>query len=124
MMQGMTDQEIADKVGINRVTLNRWKNKDPHFIGALNSLKKGVRDNIAQRAENTAIKAYKLINKALDNELEKDDPNPYIALQYLKAYKAPVGELETDAEAIKLEQKKEKQGRELDAKFQETFSVF
>ncbi len=40
MLMGSIDMEIAEQLGVSRPTINRWRNKDPHFIAIFNELKK------------------------------------------------------------------------------------
>ena len=32
LLQGGTDSEVAEAVGVSRQTVNEWKNHDPNFV--------------------------------------------------------------------------------------------
>ena len=40
LVQGKTDQETAQAVGVTRETVNRWRNDNPHFAAELNKQRK------------------------------------------------------------------------------------
>lgn len=86
IIEGKTDQETAQAVGVSRSTVNIWRNKDPHFKLALNSIRAELMARIQNTAEANALKAHELIAKAINKELESEEPNANIAIQYLKVY--------------------------------------
>jgi transposase-like protein len=48
LASGSTRTEAAEKAGVDRRTLHRWRNQDPEFIAALN----GLRSEAAEQVEN------------------------------------------------------------------------
>lgn len=103
ILEGMTDKEVAESVGVSRATVNTWKNQDPEFIAELNKERVAIQETIMKKQTDTVIKAYEVLNKALDSELNKEDPDPKIALEIIKNYKEPDTKLQIDSEKIKSE---------------------
>ncbi len=80
LVLGKTDQEAADAVGVNRVTVAKWRLYDPWFQAELNRRRKELWADGVDR-----LRA--LIPKALDTlerELEQGEMGPRLALQILK----------------------------------------
>ena len=78
ILQGMTDEEVASRIGISRQTVNKWKNKNPAFIAELNRRRKEIHD--ASRD-----KLIRLASKAIDTlEQEVEAGNWKVALEILK----------------------------------------
>ena len=97
LMQGKTDQEVADSVGVHRVTVTKWRNQDPYFQAELNKQRKDLWSSEVERLRAMLGVAV----DAIRHELEKD--NPRVALQLIKLLGLekigqPVGQ--TEAEAI------------------------
>jgi len=42
LVQGLSDAEVAEKVGVTRETVNRWRNSDDGFLLALNAARAEV----------------------------------------------------------------------------------
>lgn len=101
ILEGKTDTEVAEAVGVSRSTVNIWKNQDPNFIAELNRERTAIRETIKKKHTDTVLKAYKVLNKALDSELNKEDPDPKIALEIIKIYKEPEIKLKTDPDKVK-----------------------
>ena len=101
ILEGMTDKEVAESVGVSRATVNTWKNQDPEFIAELNKERVAIQETIMKKQTDTVIKAYEVLNKALDSELNKEDPDPKIALEVIKIYKEPEIKLKTDPDKVR-----------------------
>lgn len=60
---GMTDQEVADIIGVTRVTINNWKKKDPAFFIAIKRAKrladKQVQDSLYSRACGVDVQEFR-----------------------------------------------------------------
>lgn len=107
IIEGKTDQETAQAVGVSRSTVNIWRNKDPHFKLALNSIRAELMARIQNTAEANALKAHELIAKAINKELESEEPNANIAIQYLKVYTPNETKIALTVEDIEREQANE-----------------
>ncbi len=78
ILQGLTDEEVALRVGVTRQTVNKWKNKNPAFIAELNQRRKEVHDAAKD-------KLIRLASKAVDTlEQEIEAGNWKVALEILK----------------------------------------
>jgi len=78
ILQGLTDEEVASRIGASRQTVNKWKNKNPVFIAELNRRRKEIHD--ASRD-----KLIRLASKAIDTlEKEVEAGNWKVALEVLK----------------------------------------
>ena len=67
ILQGLTDKEVAEKVGVTRQTVNEWKNKNSAFIAELNRKKKMLYEAIMQRLINLSSKALETVEREIDN---------------------------------------------------------
>lgn len=99
LIEGKNDRETAEIVGVNRATVNIWRNRDNNFIAEYNSRINQLRDVIEATQHAVVLKAYSVLNKALDNELQKDEPDTRAALGVIRNFKASE-RLETNAEII------------------------
>lgn len=70
LLEGATDQDAADRSGVSRQTVQRWKSDDALFIAKLNDARQVQWD--AHRARLSALqgKALDRIAQALDSEDE------------------------------------------------------
>lgn len=126
LIEGKNDRETAEIVGVNRATVNIWRNRDINFIAEYNSRINQLRDVIEASQHAVALKAYSVLNKALDNELQKDEPDIRAALGVIRNFKA-TERLETNAEVIgKEEELKEfrAKGELSDAKLIAALNIF
>ena len=57
LVQGKTDQETADTVGVARETVTRWRNDNPHFAAQLNRQRRLIWGNSHDRLRALASKA-------------------------------------------------------------------
>ena len=60
LLQGQTDQAVADAIGRNRVTLWKWKTRTPSFMATLEARRQEQFGQASQRLRN-------LLNRAIDN---------------------------------------------------------
>jgi|BioPla2DNA2_1021312.scaffolds.fasta_scaffold04748_8 hypothetical protein len=99
LIEGKNDRETAEEVGVNRATVNTWRNQNQYFIAEYNSRINQLKDVIEATQHAVVLKAYSVLNKALDNELMKDEPDTRVALGVIRNYKG-LDRLETNAETI------------------------
>ena len=79
LVQGRTDQETAETVGVARETVTRWRNDNPHFAAQLNRQRRLIWSDSHDR-----LRA--LANKAVDTlETSLDEGDSRVALEVLKA---------------------------------------
>ena len=79
LIQGKSDQETADAVGVNRVTVTKWRNYDPWFQAELNQRRQDVWGGSVDRLRSLLPRALERI------EQELDGPNGWrVALHLLK----------------------------------------
>jgi hypothetical protein len=81
LVAGATDQEVANELGVHRVTVTRWRLYHPAVQAAINQQRKDLRTVQQQRLEALTSKAL----DALDEELDK--PGVFrarLALQVLR----------------------------------------
>ena len=75
---GNTDDQVAKYVGVNRSTVNQWKNHNPYFKTELNKRRKEI-------WETTLDKRRHLTLKALDTaEMLIEQGNERIILEFIK----------------------------------------
>lgn len=83
--QGKNDSETAAEIGVTRETVNTWKNKDCDFIAELNKVRNSISSAILEHRQAAITKAFKLLDRKLDIELEKEDPDHRVAIDILKS---------------------------------------
>ena len=66
LVQGRTDQETADTVGVARETVTRWRNDNPHFKAELNRQRRLIWADSHDRLRALASKAVETLEVALD----------------------------------------------------------
>ena len=66
LVQGRTDQETAETVGVARETVTRWRNDNPHFTAELNRQRRLIWGDSHDRLRALASKAVDTIEVALD----------------------------------------------------------
>jgi len=96
ILQGKTDREVSELVGVSRVTINTWKNQTAIFVAELNSRKAVIVDKFKDQQLDTVKKAYEILDKVLTSELEKDEPDATVALQVVKNIPIELKRIETD----------------------------
>lgn len=68
LVTGKTDQEVADIVNINRVTVTKWRNYDIHFQAELNRRRKEIWGASVDKIRAIVPKAMERLEKELDSE--------------------------------------------------------
>ena len=101
IINGLSDGEVAELVGVTRETVNTWKNQNHDFIAELNKRRNSISITIQDKQRELVTKAYKVLDKHLDNQLNSDEIDVKIALDIIKMYKPIDLNLETDAEIMK-----------------------
>ena len=104
LLQGQTDQAVADAIGRDRTTLWTWKTRTPFFMATLEARRQEQFGQSAQRLRN-------LLNKAIDNiagDIEAGDVKSSFELVKatgLHGFCPPAGEtnVQVIAERIMLE---------------------
>ncbi|MCM1991335.1 helix-turn-helix domain-containing protein [Oceanirhabdus seepicola] len=92
LIQGKTDQETADIVGVARETVTRWRNENPYFAAEMNRQRKQIWEGQHERLRGLVSKAVDTLEKAID------EGNVKAAIELLKVVdfygnvKAPSGE--------------------------------
>ena len=79
LVQGQTDQETAEVVGVARETVTRWRNADPHFTAELNKQRRLIWGDSHDRLRALAGKAVDVLGVALD------EGDSRVAVDVLKA---------------------------------------
>ena len=79
LVQGRTDQETAETVGVARETVTRWRNDNPHFTAELNRQRRLIWGDSHDRLRALASKAV----DTLETSLGVGDSR--VALEVLKA---------------------------------------
>ena len=79
LVQGRTDQETAETVGVARETVTRWRNDNPHFTAELNRQRRLIWGDSHDRLRALASKAVDTIETSLAFNTSR------VALEVLKA---------------------------------------
>lgn len=101
IINGLSDGEVAELVGVTRETVNTWKNQNHDFIAELNKRRNSISITIQDKQRELVTKAYRVLDKHLDNQLNSDEIDVKTALDIIKMYKPTDPTLETDAEIMK-----------------------
>ena len=105
LVQGRTDQETADTVGVARETVTRWRNDNPHFAAQLNRQRRLIWSDSHDRLRALAGKAVDVLEVALD---EGDSRAAVEVLKAIRLYgqvQPPSGP--EDAELVRWEEARE-----------------
>jgi len=78
ILQGRKDTEVAEELGISRMTIHRWKKYDAEFIKALDE----KRSHLRQQAEDNLLELTESAVNAIRDALNENDPK--IRLQAAK----------------------------------------
>ena len=78
ILQGLTDREVAQRVGVTRQTVNEWRNHNARFIAELNRRRKMIHEAALNRLIGLALKALETVEKELEGG------NWKLAVQVLK----------------------------------------
>src|SRR4051812_14230188 len=68
LVTGKTDQEVADIIGVNRVTITKWRNYDIYFQAELNKRRKEIWGASIDRIRALVPKAMERLEKEVDGE--------------------------------------------------------
>ncbi len=79
LVQGRTDQETADTVGVARETVTRWRNENPHFTAELNRQRSLIWGDSHDRLRALAGNAVDVLETSLD------EGDSMVAVAVLKA---------------------------------------
>lgn len=63
---GKTDKETAEAVGVNRVTITKWRLYDPYFQAELNRKRKEIWGSAVDKFRALLLKALNTIEKAIE----------------------------------------------------------
>jgi hypothetical protein len=80
LVQGRTDQETADAVGVHRVTVTKWRNYDVHFEAELNRRRRQIWNSSTERLR----ALLPLAIEALEKELVEGNGRSHTALSLIK----------------------------------------
>jgi hypothetical protein len=111
LVTGMSDQEVADKVGVNRVTVTSWRLYDPYFQAELNKRRKEIWGASIDKMRNLIPKALETV----ENAIKQGDVKT--ALEFLKmagmgdVFVGNIGEDEPEKIIEKLAKEKEEKAR-------------
>jgi hypothetical protein len=67
LVQGETDAAVAEVVGVNRVTVTKWRNYDAHFQAELNIRRKQVWGTSVDRLRSLLPRALDVLEAELDH---------------------------------------------------------
>lgn len=109
ILSGLTDQETADKVGVSRETVNTWKNKNYNFKAELNKRRNALTTALQDKQREILVKAYKVLEKSLDEQLDSGEMDIKTALDIIKSFKLDCNVLEENPELIKLREDKDEE---------------
>ena len=66
VMSGMTDGEVAKRVGVSRQWVNRWRNRDGDFMEALETRRQMMREHHMNRLSQLMDQAIAILGEALE----------------------------------------------------------
>ncbi|MEH7468325.1 hypothetical protein V7195_17505, partial [Priestia megaterium] len=67
LVLGKVDQEVADEIGVNRVTVTKWRNYDIYFQAELNKRRKEIWNSSLDRLRAIIPKSMERLEKELDS---------------------------------------------------------
>ena len=79
LVQGRTDKETAETIGVARETVTRWRNRNPHFTAELNRQRRLIWSDSHDRLRALASKAVDTLETSLD------EGDSRVAVEVLKA---------------------------------------
>ena len=65
---GMSDNEVAEQVGVSRQTVNKWKNQDDKFIYELGKQRANIWEQHSDYYRSLVPKAIKVLEEGLESE--------------------------------------------------------
>lgn len=110
IISGKTDTEVAEKIGVSRETVNQWKNKNHDFIAELNKIRNSIQKTIKDRQTAIVLKAYEVLEKHIDKQLESEEVDVKTALEVIKMHShlQPYRDQETDPNTLAVEEERDK----------------
>ena len=82
VLAGQSDRQVGEAVGRDRVTVTRWRTRNPAFMAALNAERKAMIDAAAERLRGLAGRALDAIERELD---DPERPTGRLALELLRS---------------------------------------
>ena len=99
LVLGKSDQEVADSIGVHRVTVTKWRNYDACFQAALNVRRRDVFSTSADRLRSLVPVAVEVLAAELNNP--ENGNRGQLALSVLKAIGMAAGDIgPTTPEAV------------------------
>jgi transcriptional regulator with XRE-family HTH domain len=80
LVQGLSDREVAEKVGVARETVTRWRNENPEFRVALYQRRKEIWGNACEKLRALVTDAVNVLEREI-----KEEGNLRAAIEVLKA---------------------------------------
>lgn len=68
LVLGQNDQEVANKVGVNRVTITKWRNYDIYFQAKLNKRRKEMWSSSLDKIRSLLPKAMERLEQEVDSK--------------------------------------------------------
>ncbi|MEH7403358.1 hypothetical protein V7148_20545 [Gottfriedia acidiceleris] len=65
---GKTDKEVADKIGVNRVTITKWRNYDIYFRAEMNKRRNEIWGASLDKMRSLVPKALERLENEIDND--------------------------------------------------------
>ncbi len=91
LVLGKSDQEVADSVGVHRVTVTKWRNYDACFQAGLNVRRRDVFSTSADRLRSLVPVAVEVLVAELNNP--ENAGRGQLALSVLKAIGIAAGDI-------------------------------
>jgi hypothetical protein len=67
LVQGQTDREVGEQVGVTRETVTRWRNDNPYFAAELNAQRSALWQGSHHRLRGLVNKAVDVLEQALES---------------------------------------------------------
>ena len=71
IISGLTDQDVADELGMARQTVNSWKNRDSAFIARLNLERQVTWSAHREKLRSMVTKAVDILASGFDSQCER-----------------------------------------------------
>ena len=68
LIQGKSDREVAEAIGVARQTVNQWRNHDAVFVAELNATRHEIWGSQTERLRSLVKKAVDILESSLDAE--------------------------------------------------------